>query len=168
MTLSMYQASIPVLTRTLTNLANILAKAEAHAAEKKIDPAIFVQARLYPTMYPLPRQVQIATDVAKGCASRLAGLEPPHYEDNESSFAELQARIAKTIAFLETFSPAQIDGTEEKTVTLKVGGREKTFEGLPYLLDFVLPNVYFHTATAYAILRHWGVELGKADFLGSH
>jgi hypothetical protein len=168
MTLSMYQASIPVLTKTLINLSNILAKGESHAVEKKIDPAVFVQARLYPDMYPLPRQVQIATDVAKGCASRLAGLEPPQYDDTETSFAELQARIAKTIAYLETFSPEQIDGAEKKTVTLKVGGRDKTFEGLPYLLDFVLPNVYFHTATAYAILRHLGVELGKADFLGSH
>jgi hypothetical protein len=164
----MYQASIPVLTKVLANLAKILEKAEAYATAKKIDPAVFVQARLYPNMYPLSRQVQIATDVAKGCASRLAGLEPPQYEDNETSFAELQARIVKTIAFLETFTPAQIDGTEDKSVTLKVGGREMTFQGLTYLLDFVLPNVYFHTTTAYAILRHWGVELGKADFLGSH
>jgi hypothetical protein len=168
MTISMYQASIPVLTKVLANLARVLEKAEAHATAKKIDPAVFVQARLYPNMYPLSRQVQIATDVAKGCASRLAGLEPPQYEDNETSFAELQARIAKTIAFLETFTPAQIDGTEDKSVTWKGGGRELTFQGLPYLFDFVLPNVFFHTTTAYAILRHWGVELGKADFLGSH
>ena len=168
MSTSMYQASVPVLIRSLSNLAKILEKAETHAAAKKIDPALFVQARLYPDMYPLSRQVQIATDVAKGCASRLAGLEPPAYADDETTFAELQARLAKTIALLETFGPAQIDGTEEKTITLKVGGRERSFQGLPYLLEFVLPNVYFHTSIAYAILRHWGVELGKADFLGAH
>ena len=168
MSISMYQASIPVLTKILANLAGILDKAEAHATNKKIGPAVFIQARLYPDMYPLARQVQITTDVAKGCAARLSGQTPPAYEDNETSFAELQARIAKTIAFLKTFTPEQIDGTEETTITLKVGGREKTFIGLPYLLEFVLPNVYFHTTTAYAILRHGGVELGKADFLGSH
>ncbi len=168
MTISMYQASIPVLNKALANLSKVLEKAEAHAAAKKIDPALFVQARLYPNMYPLARQVQIATDVAKGCGARLAGNEPPKYEDNETTFAELQARIAKTIAFLETVTPSQIDGTEEKTVTLLVGGREWNFQGLSYLFDFVLPNVYFHTTTTYAILRHWGVELGKADFLGGH
>jgi len=168
MSISMYQASVPVLTGVLANLSKILEKAEAHAAEKKIDPAVFVQARLYPNMYPLVRQVQIATDVAKGCGARLAGQEPPKFEDNETTFAELQSRIAKTVAFLESFTPAQIDGTEENTVSLKVGGYEKAFLGLPYLFEFVLPNVYFHTTTTYAILRHWGVELGKADFLGSH
>ena len=168
MNISMYQASIPVLTKILANLAGILEKAEAHAANKKIDPAVFVQARLYPDMYPLARQIQIATDVAKGCAARLSGQTPPVYEDNETTFAELQARIAKTIAFLKTFTPEQIDGTEEATITLKTGGREKSFKGLPYLLEFVLPNVYFHTTTTYAILRHGGVELGKADFQGSH
>ena len=168
MSISMYQASIPVLNGVLANLSKILEKAEAHAAEKKIAPEVFVQARLYPNMYPLVRQVQIATDVAKGCGARLAGQEPPKFEDNETTFAELQSRIAKTVAFLESFTPAQIDGTEEKMVNLKVGGYEKTFLGLPYLFEFVLPNVYFHTTTTYAILRHWGVELGKADFLGSH
>ena len=168
MTISMYHASIPVLNKALANLSKVLEKAEAHAAAKKIDPAVLVQARLYPNMYPLARQVQIATDVAKGCGARLAGNEPPKFEDNETTFVELQARIAKTLAFLETVTPSQIDGTEEKTVTLLVGGREWTFQGLSYLFDFVLPNVYFHTTTSYAILRHWGVELGKADFLGGH
>jgi hypothetical protein len=168
MTISMYQAAIPVLTKVLGNLAGILEKAEAHAAAKQIDPAVFLQGRLYPDMYPLVRQIQIATDVAKGGAARLAGQTPPSYEDNETSFAELQARIAKTIAFLQTFTPGQIDGSEDHTVTLKVGGKERTFQGLPYLFEFVLPNVYFHTTTTYAILRHGGVELGKADFLGSH
>lgn len=168
MTISMYEASIPVLIKVLGNLAGILEKAEAYAAAKKIDPSVFLQARLYPDMYPLVRQVQIATDVAKGCASRLAGQTPPKYEDNETSFAELQSRIARTIVLLKAATPEQINGTEESTVTLLVGGKEKTFQGLPYLVEFVLPNVYFHTTTAYAILRHWGVELGKADFLGSH
>ena len=168
MSLSMYQASIPVMTRALTQLAGILEKAEAHAAAQKIDPTILIQARLYPNMYPLARQIQIASDVAKGGAARLAGETPPSYEDNESSFAELQARLAKTIAFLNTFTPDQIEGSEEKTITLPVGKRDMSFQGRPYLLDFVLPNIYFHSTTAYAILRHWGVELGKTDFLGSY
>ena len=168
MTISMYQASIPVLIKALSNLSDILQKAEAHAVAKKIDPAVFVQARLFPDMYPLSRQIQIATDVAKGCGARLAGQEPPSYEDNETSFAELQARIAKTVAFLNTFSAGQIDGSEDKTITLKVGGRPISFQGLNYLFEFVLPNVYFHTTMTYAILRHWGLELGKKDFLGAH
>jgi len=168
MSISMYQASIPVLTKILANLSKILEKAEAHAASKKIDQVVFVEARLFPDMYPLTRQVQIATDVAKGCGARLAGQEPPKFDDNEASFAELQARLAKTIAFLETFTPAQIDGTEENSIVFVAGGRERNFNGLAYLFDFVLPNVFFHTTTTYAILRHWGVELGKADFLGSH
>lgn len=168
MTISMYEASIPVLIKVLGNLAGILEKAEAHAAAKKIDPSVFLQARLYPDMYPLVRQVQIAADIAKGCASRLAGQTPPQFEDDETSFAELQARIAKTIGLLKAATPEAINGTEESTVTLTVGRRELSFQGLSYLCDFVLPNVYFHTTTAYAILRHWGVELGKADFLGSH
>jgi len=167
MKISMYQASIPVLLKTLGNLAKILEKAEAHALNKKIDPAVFLQSRLYPDMYPLVRQVQIATDVSKGCPCRLSGQTPPKYEDNETTFAELQVRIAKTIALLNSFGPEQIDGTEAATVTLIAGKRELTFQGLPYLLEFVLPNVYFHVTTAYAILRHGGVELGKTDFLGS-
>ena len=168
MKISMYQASIPVLTKTLGNLEKILGKAEAHAADHKIDPAVFVQARLYPNMYPLARQIQIATDVAKGCPARLAGQEPPKYADDETSLAELRVRIAKTIAFLETFTPAQIDGSDEHEIRFIAGGHERKFDGLSYLFDFVLPNVYFHVTTTYAILRHWGVELGKADFLGSH
>lgn len=167
MSLSMFEASIPVMIKAMTNLAGILEKAEAHAATHKIDPSIFVNARLYPNMYPLARQIQIASDVAKGCAARLAGQTPPSYEDSETSFAELQARLAQTIAFLNTFTPEQINGSKEKIVTLKMGKRELHFQGGPYLLDFVLPNIYFHSATAYAILRHWGVDLGKGDFLGS-
>jgi hypothetical protein len=167
MSLSLFDASIPVMTRALSNLAGILAKAEAHAAAHKIDPAIFIQARLYPDMYPLVRQIQIATDVAKGGAARLAGQTPPSYEDSESTFAELQARLAKTLAFLNTFTPEHINGSEERIVTLKAGKRDLSFQGQAYLLDFVLPNIFFHSSTTYAILRHWGVDLGKADFLGS-
>jgi len=166
MKISMYQASVPVFIRVLTNLATILDKAEAHAETHKIHPAVLVQARLFPNMYPLSRQVQIASDMVKGGASRLAGLAPPQYEDNEASFAELKGRIDKTITYLKTFTPEQIDGSEERKVTLSVGGQEMTFEGMPYLLHFVLPNLYFHVTTAYAILRHWGVELGKSDFRG--
>jgi uncharacterized protein len=117
-------------------------------------------------MYPLSRQVQIATDMAKGCAARLAGLEVPTYEDNEKTFADLQARIAKTVAFIQTVTPEQINGKEDLTVSLKIRGTEKNFIGLPYLLNFVLPNLYFHITTTYSILRHNGVELGKLDYLG--
>jgi len=167
MSLTMYQASIPVFVRMLGNLSSILDKAAVHAEEKKIDPSVFINARLAPDMYPLSRQVQIATDMAKGCAARLAGIEVPSYEDNESTFAELQARIAKTVAFLQSVSELQINGSEEKTVTLKLRNNEISFIGQPYLLNFVLPNFYFHITTAYGILRHNGVELGKMDFIGN-
>lgn len=166
MSISMYQASVPPIIRALSNLREILLKAAAHADAKKIAPAVLVGARLYPDMYPLSRQVQIATDMAKGGASRLAGKEIPKYEDTESNFAELVARLDKTIALLETIKPAEIDGSEEKVITLQLHERTLTFKGLPYLLDYVLPNVYFHVTTAYAILRHNGVEIGKKDFLG--
>jgi hypothetical protein len=166
MTISMYQASIPVFVHMLTNLNGILDKAAVHAEAKKIDPGVFVQARLFPDMFTLARQIQIATDMVKGCAARLAGTEPPKYEDNETSFAELKDRVDRTIAYVETFQAAQIDGTEEKAITLSVGGRTFQFTGIGYLLNFVLPNMYFHIAMVYAILRHGGVELGKADFLG--
>ena len=167
MSLTMYQASVPVFIHTLGNLSLILDKGLAHAEAKKIAPSVFVNARLAPDMYPLSRQVQIATDMAKGCAARLAGVEVPSYEDNEASFADLQARIAKTVAFLQSISAEQIDGSEERTVTLKLRGKEVNFIGQPYLLYFVLPNLYFHVTTAYDILRHNGVELGKMDFIGS-
>jgi len=154
------------MIKTLSNLRNLLEKASTHAEAKKIDPSVLVNARLYPDMFPLSRQVQIATDMAKGAASRLAGQEVPSYEDNEATFPELIARLDKTIALLATFKPGDIDGSEDRTITLPMRDRTLTFKGLPYLIDYVLPNVYFHTTTAFAILRHNGVEIGKKDFLG--
>ena len=168
MSLTMYQTSIPVFIRMLGNLSSILDKAAAHAETKKIDPAIFINARLAPDMYSLSRQIQIATDVVKGCAARLSGIEVPSYEDNESTFPELQARIAKTVTFLQSVKAEQLDGSEERTVTLKIHGRDTDLLGGPYLLNFVLPNFYFHVTTAYAILRHNGLELGKKDFVGNY
>ena len=167
MSLTMYQASIPAFIRILGNLSAILTKAEAHAAAKKIDPLVLTDARLAPDMFPLTRQIQIATDGVKGCAARLAGIEVPSYADTETTFPELQARIEKTVAFLKSVSAAQIDGSEEKAITLKVGGRELNFKGQPYLFNFVIPNFYFHVTAAYAILRHNGVEIGKMDYLGA-
>jgi uncharacterized protein len=168
MSLSMYQASIPNFIRMLGNLSSILNKAVNQIEAKKIDPSIFINARLAPDMYPLSRQIQIATDMAKGCAARLAGIEVPIYEDNEATFAELQLRIAKTIAFLQSINANQIDGSEEHKVTLKLRGNEMNFIGQPYLLNFVIPNFYFHITTAYAILRHNGIEIGKMDFVGNY
>ncbi|MDR3482993.1 MAG: DUF1993 domain-containing protein [Burkholderiaceae bacterium] len=167
MSLSMYQISIPVFARALNNLAAILNKAVAHAEAKKIDPSVLINYRLAPDMFPLSRQVQIASDAAKGCAARLAGVEVPSFADTETTFPELQERIAKTLAFLNTVNAAQIDGSESRTVTIQLRGKDVQFLGLAYLTSFVLPNLYFHVTTAYAILRHNGVELGKADYLGA-
>ena len=166
MSISMYQASLPVLVRGMTNLQVILGKAEAHAAEKQIDPSVLINARLAPDMLPLLRQVYIVSDTAKGCAARLAGIEAPKYEDVEQTFDELQARLQKTIDYLKEFKPEQIDGSEERAITLKMRSGAIEFTGLSYLLGFVLPNFYFHVTTAYDILRHNGVELGKLDYLG--
>lgn len=166
MTISMYQASVPVCIRALTNLSAVLAKGAAHAESCNIDPAVLLNYRLYPDMFALTRQVQIATDMAKGCAARLSGDEPPKYDDDEATFDELAARVARTIKFLEGFKPGQIDGSEEKQITLNLRSGTITFNGLDYLQKFVLPNVYFHVTTAYDILRHCGVELGKQDFIG--
>jgi len=166
MSISMYQASVPVAIRVLENLAAILRKGAAHAEAKGFDPDVLYRARLAPDMFPLSRQVQIATDVVKGCAARLAGEDPPVFEDTESSFDELLTRIGKIVAYLASFSPEQIDGSEERTVVISIRGETVTLAGLPYLLHFVLPNLYFHAATTYNILRHNGVELGKKDFLG--
>jgi len=167
MSLSMYQALIPVAVRNLNNLTAILKRAEAHAVAKKIDPEVFISARLAPDMFPLSRQVQIATDIVKGGAARLAGVEVPSFPDTEKTFPELYARIDKVIEFLKSFKATQIDGSEDRKITLKVGGQEMTFQGQPYLLNFVLPNLFFHVTTTYAILRHSGVEIGKRDYLGS-
>ena len=166
MTISMYQASVPVFTRMLNNLATILEKAAAHAEAKKIDPAVLINNRLYPDMLPLARQIMIASDTAKGGAARLAGVEPPSYEDNETTFPELIERLRKTIAYLNTLKPTQIDGSEKKTITLKARGDTLTFEGMTFLLNRALPNLYFHVSTAYAILRHNGIDIGKKDYLG--
>jgi hypothetical protein len=166
MTITMYAASVPVFIRMFENLIHILDKASAYATDRKIDPVVLVNYRLHPDMLPLSRQVQIATDIAKGCAARLAGVEPVRYEDNEATLEELMARVRKTIDLLKGFSAAQIDGSEDRDIRLTVGGRELSFKGLSYLLNFVLPNVYFHITITYAILRHCGVDLGKADFLG--
>lgn len=166
MTISMYQASVPPLVHSLNNLAAILEKGASHAEAKKIDPAVLMNSRLYPDMFPLLRQVQIASDVARRGVARLAGSEAPALEDNETTFAELIERLQKTTDYLKTFTSEQIDGSEEKAISLPVRGQTIHFEGLNYLRYFILPNVYFHIATAYDILRHSGVELGKMDYLG--
>lgn len=167
MTLSMYQASAPLFVRGLKALSGVLAKGQAHVAHKKIDEQAFIGSRLYPDMFPLARQVQIATDMAKGAAARLAGVDAPAYADDETTFEQLQARIAKTVAFLESLTPAQIDGSEDKDITLVRGGAPVTFKGQPYLLEQAIPNFYFHLTTAYALLRKGGVEVGKKDYLGT-
>lgn len=168
MSLTMYSASIPVLVRSLNNLSAIIDKAAAHAEAKNIDPEVFITARLAPDMFAFARQVQIASDTAKGCAARLAGIDVPNYPDTETSFSELKERIAKTVAFMESVQPEQIDGSEDHTVVLKMRSGDLTFSGQDYLLGFVLPNVYFHVTTAYDILRHNGVDIGKKDYLGGH
>lgn len=167
MTISMYEASIPVFIHMSKNLAAILAKGATYAEAKKIEPTVLINCRLYPDMFPLARQVQIASDAAKGCGARLAGREPPKFEDNEATFPELLTRIEKTIAYLETLKPEQINGSEQKTITLQLRNKAVTFLGMPFLLNFALPNFYFHVTTAYDILRHCGVEIGKQDFIGS-
>lgn len=167
MTVNAYQATVPAFVQILTALSAILTKAQAHAEAKKIDPAVFVNARIAPDMFPLARQVQIATDHAKGASARLAGVDVPSYADTETTFAELQARIAKTLDFIKGLKPAQFDGGLDRKVTLKIAGQEMSWNGGVYLHQFALPNFYFHVTAAYAILRHNGVEVGKRDFLGS-
>ena len=167
LTFSMYDASIPVLHHALGSLSAILAKAAAHAASRKIDAGVLVGARLFPDMFPLVRQIQIATDQAKGCAARLAGIEIPKFADTEASFEELQERIARTMAFLDSVGRAQIEGSEGRSIELQLHERTLKFEGFEYLVTWVFPNFYFHVTTAYNILRHNGVEIGKRDFLGA-
>ena len=166
MTISMYQASVPRITNMLNNLGAILDKAQAHVDAKKLDAAALTNARLFPDMLAMNRQVHIATDTAKGVVARLAGVEIPAYEDNEISFADLKARVDKTVAFVQSFSPEQIDGTEDKAIVTKRGDKETHYTGMQFLLGHAMPNVYFHVTTAYNILRHNGVEIGKRDYLG--
>jgi hypothetical protein len=166
MAISMYQASVPAFIRALDNLAAILEKAAAHAQSHKIDEAVLLGSRLFPDMFPLTRQVQLASDTAKSGAGRLASAEFPAYEDKEATFQELVQRIRNTITYLQTLQPAQIDGTEDKTVSWQSRSSTKSMQGLPYLMSHLLPNVHFHVTTAYAILRHNGVEICKKDFLG--
>ena len=163
---SMYTLSVPLFKRTLTNLSAILDKAAAHAEARKIDPAVLLSARLYPDMFAFTRQVQLTSDFAKGAAARLAGDTPPKFDDVEASFADLKARIARTISYLDGFKPAQIDGSEDRAVEIKTPDRTLQFTGLDFLAKWALPNFYFHVTTAYDILRHNGVEVGKWDFLG--
>jgi hypothetical protein len=151
----------------LSSLDKVLTKAEADAAARKIDPEVLVNYRLAPDMFPLVRQIQIMTDQAKGGASRLAGQEPPKWADDEKTFADLHARIAKTIAYLKTFKPGDFEGAETRNIELKFPNASFTFTGKDYFLTFVIPNFYFHYTTAYAILRHNGVPIGKGDFLGN-
>ena len=167
MSFSMYSSSIPVFVRYLDNLSAILAKGATHASEKDIDGAILVSGRLYPNMFPLSRQVQIACDVVKGAAARLSGVEAPKFEDNEASFEELQSRISNTIEYLNSVPEDKINGTEDKEIKMQAGPNELEFIGSDYLTLWALPNLYFHVTTTYNILRHNGVELGKMDFLGA-
>ena len=167
MTVSMFQASVPVFVRALNNLSVILEKGAAHATSRKIDETVLLQSRMFPDMFPLVRQVQIATDTARSGAARLAGVEFPAYEDTETSFVELAVRIQNTVKFLETLKPAQIDGSENRVISWQSRSSTKSMQAEPYLFNHLLPNVFFHVTTAYNILRHNGVELGKKDFLGT-
>jgi len=167
MSLSMHKASVTVFVKTLSNLKAILEKAKAHALDHKIEEAAYVNARLYPDMLPLSRQVQIATDIARGATARLSGVEPPSYEDKEQAFDDLIARVQRTIDYMLGLDAAAFDDAAARSITRPVQGEPHTFTGINYLLQFATPNVYFHAATAYAILRHNGVPLGKADFLGT-
>jgi hypothetical protein len=163
----MYAMSVPVFEKTLGQLSAILDKAAAHAEAKKIDPSVLLTARLFPDMFALTKQIQVACDFAKGTVARLAGEEPPKYEDNEASIADLKARIARTIEYIKGFSEAQLEDSETREVALKIRDRTLTYKGLPYLAHVALPNFFFHATTAYDILRHNGVELGKRDFIGT-
>jgi uncharacterized protein len=169
MTISLYAASVPVFKQMLGSVSALLKTVEAHAEAKKIDPSVFLQARLFPDMFPLLRQVQIACDFARGVSARLAGVEVPKYEDKEQSFAELQALIASTLAFLDGFTPAQIDGQDAREIITRPGTpKERRFKGQDYLLSYGIPQFFFHITTTYAILRSNGVEVGKKDYMGAY
>ena len=167
MNISMYEASVPRFVNILGNLSNILDKAQAHVDAKKLDPVTLSSYRLFPDMLPMKTQVQIACDTAKGVVARLAGVEIPVYEDNEKTLSDLNARVTKTIAFIQTMTPGQIDGTEDKEIVTKRGDKETRYKGMQFLLGHALPNFYFHVTTAYNILRHNGIEIGKRDYLGN-
>lgn len=167
MTISMYEASAPRFVNMLKNLSTILDKAQAYADAKKIAPAVLPSARLFPDMFPLVRQVQIACDHAKGAVARLAGIENPKFEDSEQTLEELKTRIARTISFVESISAGQINGSENKEIAITAGGRDLKFTGMQYLLGYAQPNFYFHLVTAYDILRHNGVDIGKRDYIGT-
>jgi hypothetical protein len=167
MSISIYDMSIPALSRGLTNLSAMLDKAAAHAAAKKYDSAVLAQLRLFPDMHPLTRQVQIACDTAKGAAGRLAGVDIPKHEDTETTLDELKQRIAKTLDFLKTVSTDQVNSAETRTIEIKFPNGAWKFTALAYLSDFVLPNFYFHESMVYALLRKSGIEIGKTDFLGA-
>ena len=167
MTISMYQASVPVFVRALTNLRAVLQKGEAFAGEKGFAPEVLVQTRLIADMLPLVRQVQIATDMAKNGACRLAGIDPPKFEDDETTYAQLYTRIDRAIEVIQGVSAAQLDGSETRAITLPMRTGEMKFEGQSYLLDFVIPNLFFHCTTSYVILREAGVPIGKMDFMGA-
>lgn len=168
MTLSMYQASVPMFVKQLEAISAILRKAEAQAAEKDIDQQDLLDARLTEDMFPLTRQLQIATDAAKGAVARLGGVEVPGFPDTETSFAELQARIERVLAFVKSVPAEAIDGSEDKPIVVKLPTRELHFTGQTFLLHFALPNFFFHITTTYALLRMKGIEIGKVDYLGGH
>ena len=163
----MYAMSVPVFVKSLGSLSAILDKAAAHAEARKIDPSVRLAARLYPDMFALTKQVQVACDFAKGSVARLAGQEPPKYDDTETTIDALKARIARTIAFVQGFAESQFEGSETREVSLKIRDQVLTYKGYPYLAHIALPNFFFHAVTAYDILRHNGVELGKRDFIGT-
>jgi uncharacterized protein len=167
MTISMYQASVPRIVNMLNSLHHILDKAQTHVESKKWNEAALTQFRLYPDMLPLTKQVQIASDTAKGVMARLAGVESPVYADDEETIAQLKERVNKTIAYVQGFTAAQIDGTEDKDIVTKRGDKETHYKGMQFLLGHAMPNLYFHITTTYAILRHNGVEIGKRDYLGT-
>ena len=167
MSLGMHQITLIPATRALTTLRHLLAKATAHCEARKIEPSAVIGFRLFPDMLPFASQIRIATDMARLCVWRLSGAEPPKFTDDEKTFAELDARVEKTLAFLSAAEPSRIDGTEDKPITFKTARGEVTLKGIDYVQRFVLPNVYFHTATTYDMLRHNGVDIGKADFLGA-
>jgi uncharacterized protein len=167
MKISMHALSVEVFANTLGNLSRILEKGLAHATQRKFDPGVLLAARLAPDMLPLTRQVQIACDIAKNSVARLAAQEPPRFEDNETSIEQLRTRIARTIDYLKSVPASALEGSETRDIKVPAGERTLEFKGLAYLQHWAIPNVFFHVTTAYAILRHNGVELGKRDFLGS-